>query len=119
MAKSFFKNKFFKNLVEKDTKKGRALDNLFTGYKPGKTGKPIMWGAIGVLGVHGIYSATQENRLNNTLAAAPTEDIMALPSTTRDYTRYQAQLPTSTDYDNSFGATGDIVFALHKIRNGG
>jgi hypothetical protein len=112
-------HRYFSRLFEKDTVRGRALDNLYTGYKLGKTGKPTMWGIAGIMGLSGMYSATQENRMNNTLAAAPTEDIMALPSTTHDYTRYQAQLPTNTDYDNSFGSTGDLVFALHKIRHGG
>lgn len=98
------------------SKDGRTLNNYFTGYEFGSRAKGV--GSIAALGYGGYVVATETDRTAKAVADSQSEneDIESLPGTRGDMVGYQGYtgLPS-----NNLQTSGDLVFALHKIRHGG
>lgn len=96
--------------IEKDD--GRHLDTFFTGYKAGAKTR-LTLGALGVG-----YMATQFDGADQAALDARMEndpDVQSIGLTRADglgYTPYDGQM-------QGMKADGNVVFAMHKLRNGG
>jgi hypothetical protein len=90
----------------------RTIDNLWTGYEFGGQAKILGTAAILGYGSYRIYQAPLDALEQEAIA----QDIQSLPGTRGDMTGYMA-------YGGSVGGgletSGDLVFALHKLRHGG
>jgi len=88
----------------------RNINNLWTGYEFG--GKAKLMAPFALIGY------AQYNAMNTPLYAlgeqAKAQDVESLPGTRGDMQGYQA-FPQYPD----LGTSGDLVFALHKLRHGG
>ncbi|QHW35684.1 hypothetical protein GZH47_32825 (plasmid) [Paenibacillus rhizovicinus] len=94
----------------------RGLDNLYSGYELGKTGKLAGWGVLGAMtAYHTVSSANEYHHDLATIYANDNRGIQSLQSTQADGKGYTAR----NGGDPALGATGDLVFALHNLRNGG
>lgn len=94
-----------------EKKDRRRLDNLWTGYGLSKKGKRIA--LTGALGTGGYYVVTGMNQYEqNTAMSSMNPDPSPLPTSMGDQDTYERP-------DITLGARGDLVFALHNLRNGG
>lgn len=95
---------------------GRSINNLWTGKTLGSAGKKTA--AAGLVGGIGMYSLIgPEQMINREIQAqAKEDDVQSLQSTQADGTGYTAY-PKFNMQD--YSASGDLVFALHKLRHGG
>lgn len=95
----------------------RDINNLWTGYEMGGKGRAIA--TVGLLGVGGAVAYNPKSYQNwsnnraNTRYASEEQDIESLPSTRGDGMGYQAYGGPSLQ------PSGDLVFALHRLRHGG
>jgi hypothetical protein len=111
------KDPFFK----KDTREGRSINNLWTGYKLGGpanlmvAGSVLGGGAIIASNPRNIQNAYDVN--NSTKAESEMNDIESLQSTRGDGQGYQASIGAKALANLS--TSGDLVFAMHKTRHSG
>jgi hypothetical protein len=94
----------------------RSIDNLWTGYEAGGKTKAVAGGAaaIGLLS-YGGYQIYQ-TPLNILGEMAKEQDVESLPGTRGDMQGYTAY---SGNVGPGIEVSGDLVFALHKLRHGG
>jgi hypothetical protein len=90
----------------------RGIDNLWTGYEAGGPTKAVI--ALGTVSYGGYQAWNLPYQAMG--AQAELQDVESLPGTRGDQTGYLA-------YGGQVGpglqVTGDLVFALHKLRHGG
>lgn len=107
------KGKFFGDSVE-----GRSVNNLWTGKGLGSKGKKAAFTAIGgYFGYEAMVGAGTETKA--TVQAQFEEgDIQSLPGTQGDGLGYTAYPSANLDMQG-LAPSGDLVFALHRLRHGG
>lgn len=105
--------KFFGDDVE-----GRTINNLWTGKGLGSKGKKAAFTAIG--GYFGYQAMAGAGSESNAIAKAQFEegDIQSLPGTQGDGLGYTAYPSANLDMQG-LAPSGDLVFALHRLRHGG
>lgn len=93
----------------------RTIDNLFTGFEPTTIGKAGLFGGFALLTGNSIYQGYQEQYDQMGIDNGGDMGVQSLPSTRADMMGYNRMVPTNA---MDLGATGDLVFALHKLRGG-
>lgn len=92
-----------------------TINNLYTGYKPGFVGSGMILGGLTLASVGNM--SENANQIYEEQAKNNGGDfgVQSLPQTRGDLAGYNRMVPTNT---MDLGATGDLVFALHKLRGG-
>lgn len=95
---------------------GRSINNLWTGKALGGAGRKVT--AVGLAGGIGVYSLIGPGQVKEKefREIAKEDDIQSLQSTQADGSGYTA-FPSFSMHD--YAPSGDLVFALHKLRHGG
>jgi hypothetical protein len=110
-----FAKKIGGGLTEKSVN-GRALSNIYTGRDLNGKGKALA--GLGIAGYAGYQLASAQMDYEEEKIAAQGDDpdlVQSLPGTRADGISYNASPYSGPKLE----ATGDLVFALHKIRHGG
>ena len=99
-----------------DAAEGRSLNNLFTGKTLGDKGRKLAGG--GIVGGLGVYSLmTNDKAVDREIQeSVSNDDIQSLITSRADGAGYTAH-PRFNMSD--YAPSGDLVFALHNLRNGG
>jgi len=101
------------SFVEKNTP--RSINNFYTGYGLSKKGKIAGGSIMGGIGGYSVVTTLNENNNAIELQNTDNDSIRALAATTSDMVAYQGKATSNYTFD----PTGDLVFALHKLRHGG
>jgi hypothetical protein len=108
-----FAGRHIGSMFERGTE--RSINNLWTGLNLSSRGKKYAIRGIAGYAGYKIVQGSNEYQENLALANVDERGIMSLPSTQADGLGYQGNPGGRTD----LGASGDLVFALHKLRHGG
>lgn len=108
--------KYAKNTFTEKSINGRTLNNLYSGRDLNKKGMALAGIGIAAYAGYQIDKGESQMRSDERLARGGDPDmIQSLPGTRADGVAYNASPYNGPQLE----ATGDLVFALHKIRHGG
>lgn len=108
-----FLGKHGASMFERNTQ--RSINNLYTGVGLSKKGKATALLGMGAYGGYQAINARAEARTQTALDNMDPRGVMALPSTQSDGVAYTGNPGGNPE----LSASGDLVFALHRLRHGG